>query len=328
MAVCDGAAAGVDRARRANTDSRQLVRATPAEAHDFSSASASASDMARATADAAVLRGRPARPPSTPSDSSTTTAWIFVPPRSIPPRLPHPLKRSIQAAPCGSAYGTTLTVAERRRASGGLCRRPVARVAGAGGHIGLAGGATPRGPTSCWRDATRSTGRGRPLVWRRALRSAGRSRVQLPDGRRDAAARLRAPPASTGSAARTDPDAAAADYAAEIPGVTGSTWRLLGLGEDAHTASLFPAIRRAGRAQPAGGAGDRVKPPPRRITLTLPVLRGGPLGGRPGRRQGKAAAVAAVSAGRDRPSGKPASGRPGRGLWSTARRAARKSASD
>ncbi len=47
---------------------------------------------------------------------------------------------------------------------------------------------------------------------------------------------------------------------------------LLGLGEDGHVASLFP-----GRAWPGGALVaavlDSPKPPPRRITLTLPMLR-------------------------------------------------------
>mgnify|MGYP002389654390 CR=1 FL=1 len=48
----------------------------------------------------------------------------------------------------------------------------------------------------------------------------------------------------------------------------------LGLGEDAHVASLFPRETEAERANPAvyRVITDSPKPPPKRITLTLPVL--------------------------------------------------------
>jgi 6-phosphogluconolactonase len=48
---------------------------------------------------------------------------------------------------------------------------------------------------------------------------------------------------------------------------------LLGLGEDGHTASLFPGDRALRVTDALAVAVVAVKPPPNRITLTLPVLR-------------------------------------------------------
>ena len=50
---------------------------------------------------------------------------------------------------------------------------------------------------------------------------------------------------------------------------------LLGLGEDGHTASLFPHFHHVDvRHAPCVAVRDAPKPPPQRITLTLPILRG------------------------------------------------------
>jgi 6-phosphogluconolactonase len=103
------------------------------------------------------------------------------------------------------------------------------------------------------------------------------------------------------------PESAAAAYDAELRAClsTGESdvpvldIALLGLGEDGHTASLFPG-------DPALGVTDRMavpvvaaKPPPNRITLTLPVLRGARLVLVLATGAGKADAVARVLAGPD-----------------------------
>jgi 6-phosphogluconolactonase len=68
-----------------------------------------------------------------------------------------------------------------------------------------------------------------------------------------------------------DPEAAAAAYAAEIDGVA-LDLALLGLGPDGHTASLFPESPALDVRDRAAVAVTASKPPPRRITLTLPVF--------------------------------------------------------
>lgn len=78
-----------------------------------------------------------------------------------------------------------------------------------------------------------------------------------------------------------DVDAAALDYANDLAGIAGSgeatpafDVHLLGMGGEGHINSLFPhtaAVREADRM--VVGVTDSPKPPPRRITLTLPAVR-------------------------------------------------------
>jgi 6-phosphogluconolactonase len=67
------------------------------------------------------------------------------------------------------------------------------------------------------------------------------------------------------------PEAGAAAYAAELRDVALDV-ALLGMGPDGHTASLFPERPELRAEGIAIGVHDAPKPPPERITLTLPYL--------------------------------------------------------
>lgn len=69
---------------------------------------------------------------------------------------------------------------------------------------------------------------------------------------------------------REDRDAAARDYEALLPPVLDVV--LLGMGEDGHTASLFPGLASVEEKERKVLAVVGPKPPPWRLTLTLPVL--------------------------------------------------------
>lgn len=94
-------------------------------------------------------------------------------------------------------------------------------------------------------------------------------------------ARVHAMPASDGPDG-DDPDAAAGRYAAELaaaarPEDHGPVPRfdvlLLGVGPDAHVASLFPDQPAVHDTRPVVGVHGAPKPPPTRISLTLPTIR-------------------------------------------------------
>lgn len=92
-------------------------------------------------------------------------------------------------------------------------------------------------------------------------------------------ARVHPMPASDGVDGN-DPEAAAARYADElVAAARPGTARLphfdvvlLGVGEDGHVASVFPEHPAAYETRPVSAVRGSPKPPPNRITLTLPAL--------------------------------------------------------
>jgi|SRR5436190_14716213 len=96
-----------------------------------------------------------------------------------------------------------------------------------------------------------------------------------------------------------EPEAAAAAYGREIDGLS-LDLALLGLGPDGHTASLFPESPALDVRDRSAVAVVASKPPPQRITLTLPVFQRASaiLVLAPG--ESKAEAIAAVLRGPDK----------------------------
>ncbi|SDT62261.1 6-phosphogluconolactonase [Actinoplanes derwentensis] len=93
-------------------------------------------------------------------------------------------------------------------------------------------------------------------------------------------ARVHAMPASDGPDG-DDATAAATRYAAALAAaaVPGSTVPrfdvlMLGVGEDGHVASLFPGHPVLGETGPTAATFDSPKPPPTRVTLTVPTIQG------------------------------------------------------
>jgi 6-phosphogluconolactonase len=73
--------------------------------------------------------------------------------------------------------------------------------------------------------------------------------------------------------AELGPDEGAAEYERVVVANLPLDLVLLGVGEDGHTASLFPGHQALKAHTLVVGVYDSPKPPPERVTLTLPVLR-------------------------------------------------------
>jgi 6-phosphogluconolactonase len=179
--------------------------------------------------------------------------------------------------------------------------RLAAAAAAAGGDISLAGGRTP---ALAYELLAARTG----IDWTRVRLWFGDERCVPPDdpesNHRLVAETLLGPAAVPAASVRRirgedDPDAAAAAYAASIDGVI-LDLALLGLGEDGHTASLFPGSPALDERRRAAVAVTASKPPPRRITLTYPVFEAARSVLVLATGAGKADAVAAVMRGPDR----------------------------
>lgn len=103
------------------------------------------------------------------------------------------------------------------------------------------------------------------------------------------------------------PVGGAADYARTMMAVLGEGGTLdavlLGVGEDGHVASLFPGADELSADGTVIGITDSPKPPPERITLTMPVLRSAKLVVVLGFGAGKADAVSRCLAGEPLPAG-------------------------
>lgn len=92
-------------------------------------------------------------------------------------------------------------------------------------------------------------------------------------------ARVHSMPASDGPDG-DDPERAAARYAAELAAAAGPGSQplphfdvlMLGVGEDAHVASVFPEQPAVYESRPVVAVRGAPKPPPRRITLTFPAI--------------------------------------------------------
>ena len=137
----------------------------------------------------------------------------------------------------------------------------------------LAGGTTP---AACYRELA-----GMEAAWGRVTALFGDERC-LPPEHPESNYRMarealldRVHPATVHRmAGELGPDEAAAAYDAIVAGLQPLDVVLLGVGEDGHTASLFPghpALRAGGWVTAVRGA---PKPPPDRVSLTLPALRG------------------------------------------------------
>jgi 6-phosphogluconolactonase len=144
---------------------------------------------------------------------------------------------------------------------------------GAARTLVLAGGSTPRRayelladiPGVAWGRVTVLFGDERCVPANHADSNYRMAREALLD--RVAPATVHRMPAELG------PDEGAALYSPVVASLAPLDFVLLGVGEDGHTASLFPGHAAVSAKGWALGIHDSPKPPPERVTLALPVLR-------------------------------------------------------
>jgi 6-phosphogluconolactonase len=74
--------------------------------------------------------------------------------------------------------------------------------------------------------------------------------------------------------AELGPDEGAAEYSKVVASLAPLDFVILGIGDDGHTASLFPGHEGLNATGWTAGIRNSPKPPPERVTLTLPALRG------------------------------------------------------
>jgi 6-phosphogluconolactonase len=148
-----------------------------------------------------------------------------------------------------------------------------AALAGGARTLVLAGGTTPQ---RCYEVLAQL-----PVVWGRVTVLFGDERCVPPDhpdsNYRMARATLldRVAPATVHRIpAELGPDEGAALYSPVVASLAPLDIVLLGIGEDGHTASLFPGHAAVQANGWAIGIRDSPKPPPERVTVTLPALRG------------------------------------------------------
>jgi 6-phosphogluconolactonase len=137
----------------------------------------------------------------------------------------------------------------------------------------LAGGTTPR---RCYELLA-----GLDVEWGRVTVLFGDERCVAPDHpdsnyrmAREALLDQVAPASVHRIAGELGPDEAAAAYSHVVKGLAPLGIVVLGVGEDGHTASLFPGHPELDAKGWAVGVRNSPKPPPERVTLTLPALRG------------------------------------------------------
>ena len=166
-----------------------------------------------------------------------------------------------------------LVVADDAEAAAAQVAQELGVAARVGAEIALTGGSTPRRAyelladmqgswqgVHLWLADERCVGVDDPESNARMVREALGERARVHEARGE-----------------LGPEDAAWLYARELTAALGDEPVLdvvvLGLGEDGHTASLFPGHPEAGAAHaPVIGVRGSPKPPPERITLTLPVI--------------------------------------------------------